>query len=72
MSRALRLEALVFAHRVAKKILKDKQQLDVVNVHAPWGCVYGLWRKFLRPAAAPPYVFTMQGSQEPLLRNTKP
>ncbi len=59
-----RFEALVFAHRVAKRILKDKQQFDVVNLHAPWGCVYGLWRKFLRPAGAPPYVFTMQGSEE--------
>jgi glycosyltransferase involved in cell wall biosynthesis len=59
-----RFEALVFAHRVAKRILKEKQQFDVVNLHAPWGCVYGLWRKFLRPAGAPPYVFTMQGSEE--------
>jgi glycosyltransferase involved in cell wall biosynthesis len=59
-----RFEALVFAHRVAKRILKDKQKFDVVNLHAPWGCVYGLRRKFLRPAGAPPYVFTMQGSEE--------
>jgi glycosyltransferase involved in cell wall biosynthesis len=59
-----RFEALVFAHRVAKRILKDKQKFDVVNLHAPWGCVYGLWRKFLRPVGAPPYVFTMQGSEE--------
>ena len=59
-----RFDALVFAHRVTKQILNDRQKYDVVNLHAPWGCVYGLWRKFLRPAGAPPYVFTMQGSEE--------
>jgi glycosyltransferase involved in cell wall biosynthesis len=59
-----RFDALVFAHRVAKRILQDRQKYDVVNLHAPWGCVYGLSRKFLRPPDAPPYVFTMQGSEE--------
>ncbi|MGA7963545.1 MAG: glycosyltransferase family 4 protein, partial [Candidatus Acidiferrales bacterium] len=49
--------------RVTKQILNDRKKYDVVNLHAPWGCVYGLWRKFLRPAGAPPYVFTMQGSE---------
>ena len=47
-----------------KKFCRIRQKYDVVNLHAPWGCVYGLWRKFLRPAGAPPYVFTMQGSEE--------
>ncbi len=59
-----RFDALRFAHRVAKRILQDRQKYDVVNLHAPWGCVYGLRRKFLRPPGAPPYVFTMQGSEE--------
>ena len=59
-----RFDALVFAHRIAKKILRDRQKYDVVNLHAPWGCVYGLRRKFVRPQGAPPYVFTMQGSEE--------
>jgi glycosyltransferase involved in cell wall biosynthesis len=59
-----RFEALVFAHRIAKRIVQDKQKYDVVNLHAPWGCAYGLWRKFLRPQGAPPFVFTMQGSEE--------
>jgi glycosyltransferase involved in cell wall biosynthesis len=59
-----RFDALVFAQRVAKKILQDRQAYDVVNLHAPWGCVYGLWCKFLRPRGAPPFVFTMQGSEE--------
>ncbi|MGC2700897.1 MAG: glycosyltransferase family 4 protein [Candidatus Acidiferrales bacterium] len=59
-----RFDALAFAHRVAKKILDDRQKYDVVNLHAPWGCIYGLRRRFFRPQGAPPYVFTMQGSEE--------
>jgi glycosyltransferase involved in cell wall biosynthesis len=59
-----RFDALKFAHRVSKKILQDKQKYDVVNLHAPWGCVYGLRRRFVRPQGTPPYVFTMQGSEE--------
>jgi glycosyltransferase involved in cell wall biosynthesis len=59
-----RFAALLFSLRIAKKILKDRQMYDVVNLHAPSGCAYGLWRKFLRPRGAPPYVFTMHGSEE--------
>jgi glycosyltransferase involved in cell wall biosynthesis len=59
-----RFDALVFAHRVAKKILQDRRKYDVVNLHAPWGCVYGLRHRFFRSQGAPPYVFTMQGSEE--------
>ena len=59
-----RFAALLFALRIARKILKDRQTYDVVNLHAPSGCAYGLWRKFLRPQGAPPYVFTMHGSEE--------
>jgi glycosyltransferase involved in cell wall biosynthesis len=59
-----RFEALVFAHRVAKRIVQDRRKYDVVNLHAPWGCAYGVWRKLLRPQGAPPYVFTMQGAEQ--------
>jgi glycosyltransferase involved in cell wall biosynthesis len=59
-----RFQDLQFAVRVARKILKDTEQFDVVNIHAPWGCAYGVWRKLARPAGAPPYVMTMQGSEE--------
>jgi len=59
-----RLEALVFAYRAAQRILKNRGAYDVVNLHAPWGCVYGSWRRAFRPAGAPPYVLTMQGSEE--------
>jgi len=45
-----RLEALLFAGAVAKRILKERSEFDVVNLHAPWGGVYGIWRKVFRPS----------------------
>ena len=59
-----RFEALIFGARVARRILRDKDRFDVVNIHAPWGCVYGVWRMVFHPAGAPPYVMTMQGCDE--------
>jgi glycosyltransferase involved in cell wall biosynthesis len=62
--RPKRLEALIFAIRLAKRIMREKDKYDVVNLHAPAGCAYGVWRATARPAGAPPYVMTMQGSEE--------
>ncbi len=62
--RPQRLESLLFAAAVAKRILKERSEFDVVNLHAPWGGIYGIWRKFFRPSGTPPYVMTMQGSEE--------
>jgi glycosyltransferase involved in cell wall biosynthesis len=59
-----RFQDLQFAIAAAKRILKHTEQFDVVNIHAPWGCAYGVWRKLARPAGAPPYVMTMQGSED--------
>jgi glycosyltransferase involved in cell wall biosynthesis len=59
-----RFEALIFANRVAKRILREPGKYDVVNLHAPWGCVYGIRRKFSGAGHEPPYVMTMQGSEE--------
>jgi glycosyltransferase involved in cell wall biosynthesis len=59
-----RFEALIFAKRVATRILSERGKYDVVNLHAPWGCIYGLERILFRPSDAPPYVLTMQGSEE--------
>jgi glycosyltransferase involved in cell wall biosynthesis len=59
-----RLEALIFASRIAKRILNQRDNYDVVNLHAPWGCVYGAMRKLRAPGSAPPYVLTMQGLEE--------
>lgn len=63
-----RFEALLFAIRTAKRILRERKKYDVVNLHAPSGCIYGLWRKLLRPGGAPPYVLTMHGSEERYVR----
>jgi glycosyltransferase involved in cell wall biosynthesis len=59
-----RFEGLSFASAIAKRILRERKSYDVVNLHAPYGCIYGIWKKLLRPAGAPPYVMTMQGSEE--------
>lgn len=59
-----RFEALAFAISVARRILRQRKSYDVVNIHAPSGCVYGIVRRLFRPRGAPPYVMTMQGSEE--------
>jgi len=59
-----RFEGLAFAATVARRILRERKSYDVVNIHAPSGCVYGILRKLFRPRGAPPYVMTMQGSEE--------
>lgn len=58
-----RLRGLEFAIAVSRLIHHDPSQYDVVNLHAPCGCVYGLARKF-SSRRLPPVVFTMQGSEE--------
>lgn len=63
-ARPARFEALLFAIRVAKRIRKSEKHFDVLNLHAPWGCVYGMWRRQFAGPDAPPYVLTMQGSEE--------
>jgi glycosyltransferase involved in cell wall biosynthesis len=59
-----RFEALLFARTVSKKIQRELGKYDVVNLHAPWGCAYGVWRRMFGKPGAPPYVMTMQGSEE--------
>jgi glycosyltransferase involved in cell wall biosynthesis len=59
-----RFESLLFAFALTKKILHDRVKFDVVNLHAPWGCAYGMLHRIFRPKNSPPYVMTMQGSEE--------
>jgi len=59
-----RFQELEFAAAVSRRIRRNPTQFDVVNIHAPWGCVYGGARKLFSSAKLPPYVFTMQGSEE--------
>jgi glycosyltransferase involved in cell wall biosynthesis len=59
-----RFADLEFAYKVSRRIQANPTQYDVVNLLAPWGGVYGLSRKLFGSANLPPYVFTMQGSEE--------
>ena len=59
-----RLRNLEFAFGVSSRIRRRPRHYDVVNVHAPFGCVYGLYRKWFRPTELPPYVFTMHGCEQ--------
>jgi glycosyltransferase involved in cell wall biosynthesis len=59
-----RLEALFFARELSKRVRREPGKYDVVNLHAPWGCVYGAWRRRSGKRSGPPYVMTMQGSEE--------
>lgn len=59
-----RFEAFIFANSVASRILRERDKYDVVNLHAPWGCVYGARRTLKRTGRVPPYVLTMQGLEQ--------
>ena len=59
-----RFAALVFAWRIAKRIHSDPTKYDVVNLHGPSGCVYGVRRKIAGAGRTPPFVFTIQGIVE--------
>jgi glycosyltransferase involved in cell wall biosynthesis len=63
-ARSKRFEALSFAMEVSKRIRHEPGKYDVVNLHAPWGCVYGAWRRRSGKRSGPAYVMTMQGSEE--------
>jgi glycosyltransferase involved in cell wall biosynthesis len=59
-----RFRDLEFAFAVSSRIRREPEKYDVVNLHSPWGCAYGLSRKWFPTQKLPPYAFTMQGSEE--------
>jgi glycosyltransferase involved in cell wall biosynthesis len=63
-ARSKRFEAWHFAKELSKRIQQERGKYDVVNLHAPWGSAYGAWRRKNRGSVSPPYVLTMQGSEE--------
>jgi len=67
-ARPKRLEALFFARALTKRIRREPAKFEIVNIHAPWGCVYGVWKKLFGKPGLPPYVMTMQGSEERYVR----
>jgi glycosyltransferase involved in cell wall biosynthesis len=63
-ARLKRFEALLFARELSRRIRREPGKYDVVNLHAPWGCAYGMWRRRSGKRSGPVYVMTMQGSEE--------
>lgn len=59
-----RFEAFRFASAVTRRIRREKNAFDVVNLHSPSGFYYGLFRKWFGDSGLPPYVMTLQGSEE--------
>ena len=59
-----RFRDLEFAFAVSSRIRREPAKYDVVNLHCPWGCAYGISRGRSSDSKLPPYVFTMQGSED--------
>jgi glycosyltransferase involved in cell wall biosynthesis len=59
-----RFRDLRFATRLAGHVRENRRKYSVVNLHAPVGCVYGVFRKLLPSAGNPPYVMTLHGLEE--------
>jgi glycosyltransferase involved in cell wall biosynthesis len=59
-----RFETVDLARAIARRIGTQKRNYDVVNIHAPYGFVYGAKRRWKGASAGPPYVMTMHGLEE--------
>lgn len=59
-----RFADVIFSWRLAKYIREHRSELDVVNLHAPSGLMYGLLRKWHKDSDYPPYVMTLHGLEE--------
>jgi glycosyltransferase involved in cell wall biosynthesis len=59
-----RFAELIFSARLARYIRQNRGKFSLVNLHAPAGLVYGVWRRWLRHAPHSPYVMTLHGLEE--------
>ncbi len=59
-----RFETIDLAMQIAHRIRNQARNFDVVNIHAPFGFVYGMWRHLIGRRVSPPYVMTMHGLEE--------
>ncbi|HKW88719.1 MAG TPA: glycosyltransferase family 4 protein [Candidatus Acidoferrales bacterium] len=59
-----RFRDLRFAIRLSNHIRKHKTRFDAVNLHAPTGFVYGVFRRLMHSHSLPPYVMTLHGLEE--------
>ena len=58
-----RFHELRFAARLAAYIWQQRNEFDIVNLHAPTGVLYGVRRR-LFPGKGPPYVMTLHRLEE--------
>lgn len=69
----VRFKELEFAFELARLIRRDPRRYSVVNIHAPAGCAYGVWRS-LSPRIrknGPAYVMTLHGLEERRIHSMK-
>ena len=59
-----RFADVVFAWRLARYIRANRGKFTVVNIHGPWGFVYGSLRSVSRRGDLPPFVMTLQCAEE--------
>ncbi len=59
-----RFSALSFSRRLEKYIVRNREQFDIVNLHAPAGLFYGFRRRWSKSRNLPPYVMTLHGLEE--------
>src|SRR5215471_8829261 len=59
-----RFNALVFAHRLNLYIARNREKFSIVNLHAPAGLFYGIYRRWFGSRNDPPYVMTLHGLEE--------
>jgi len=59
-----RFNALVFAHRLDRYIVRNRDKFSIVNLHAPAGFLYGFRRRWFAHRNDPPNVMTLHGLEE--------
>ncbi len=59
-----RFRTVEFAKRIAEYVQETGKEFDIVNIHAPFGFLYGAQRRRRGTQAGPPYVMTMHGLEE--------
>jgi glycosyltransferase involved in cell wall biosynthesis len=59
-----RFQAIDFAVRLAAHLGRHRDEFDVVNIHAPSGLAYGLFRRVGWGSNLPPYVMLLHGLEE--------
>jgi glycosyltransferase involved in cell wall biosynthesis len=66
-----RFGEMIFAHRLSKYILENRDKFSIVNLHAPAGFLYGLRRRWFGSRGLPPYVMMLHGLEERRVRVMK-